>query len=825
MAAAGGASIAPPLPDAPSAHASWGVLAEPGPDLSLMFHAHLPKVMAQVHPSMALSPSGAAVLNDLLCDLVTRLVAEASTLVAQSHNIWDPWKWGPADVGSHEVVASRVAAGGGSEELLLDPPAAHGDSPFWVSAANVGSASDRRQQVANESARRTEAEWAAAEQQFLQRGGSSDLDLQAAYGRALSSRDMQTAVCIVFPDELKKYAVSKGCKAGNKASYTKAATCSLSKAAGLVISVALLGDLVTRLCGKACSDSCATYLAACVEYVTAEVLELAGNAALDGRKGAVDARCVELAVSNDSGLLALWGGQGSPGEWAKPPSPRTLPGAASLLAQPEAELHYTCGAHLFVTGADPDADAALVEPSSDIGPPYEGDAASVMDLRYDRRKCDGRGHRRILHKNIQGVTDGMIRRLGARAGVSVLHVSAYERVRGQLFAELETIVRDTVTLTIHRYDKASCFADVARALVHLARRRDGSRCLELAGSGVHDALLRHAARCTAAQQGVRVEAVVSEKRPWRDWAAAVAAERSADAAGGGGGGAGAQQQEEQQQPDGAQSDSLTVGDERARAHASHSRAFAATTQSVLLPHTSGRVLPCVLVGCLVGEVLQDWKTDFFFDGASLALLASVVEAGVLRRFREPGSDWTKPEEEEEEDDSEEEDDEDDSEEEDDDSEEGEPGSKRARTDGGAACPPAIERVAAAEAKLAVAEQGAQLLRDELARVQEQLAAATGPAIVDLTAGNDDDGGGDSGGGSGATGGGGGAAQGVPLTTQLVARVKHERDELEEDMQEEGQNCALFIDRLQSKLDGVKKLCAAKGASPDEVKAALSSGQQ
>ena len=132
-------------------------------------------------------------------------------------------------------------------------------------------------------------------------------------GKTLSSRDIQTAIRIALPGELAKHAVSEGTKAVSKYVISKQGKGgpkeSASKRAGLQFSVARPMKVLRMFYpAKRCSSGAKVYLAAVIEYLSAEILELAGNAARDRKKIRIDVRSLLLAIKSDEELDQLLSG-------------------------------------------------------------------------------------------------------------------------------------------------------------------------------------------------------------------------------------------------------------------------------------------------------------------------------------------------------------------------------------------------------------------------------------------------------------------------------------------------------------------------------------
>jgi histone H2A len=90
---------------------------------------------------------------------------------------------------------------------------------------------------------------------------------------------------------------------GDKKSTTSSAKAGLQFPVGRIGRYLRQGKYATRMGAGA-----PVYLAAVLEYLTAEILELAGNAARDNKKSRIVPRHITLAVKNDEELNKLLGG-------------------------------------------------------------------------------------------------------------------------------------------------------------------------------------------------------------------------------------------------------------------------------------------------------------------------------------------------------------------------------------------------------------------------------------------------------------------------------------------------------------------------------------
>ena len=129
--------------------------------------------------------------------------------------------------------------------------------------------------------------------------------------KTISSREVQTAVRLVLPGELAKHAVSEGTKAVNHYNKgwhsKKGKKVSKSVRAGLQFPVSRFKTILQKHAprGFRIAEVAPVYLAAVMEYLTAEMLELGGNAARDNGKSNINPRHLQLASTNDEELSKM----------------------------------------------------------------------------------------------------------------------------------------------------------------------------------------------------------------------------------------------------------------------------------------------------------------------------------------------------------------------------------------------------------------------------------------------------------------------------------------------------------------------------------------
>jgi len=126
--------------------------------------------------------------------------------------------------------------------------------------------------------------------------------------KTVNSRDIQAAVRILLTAELTKHSVSEGTKAvvkfeSNKGKEDKERKTASSRA-GLQFPPSRT-KLFIKKYSKRQSAGAAIFLAAVLEYLSAEILELSGNVARDNKKGTISTKHVLLAISKDPEIKFL----------------------------------------------------------------------------------------------------------------------------------------------------------------------------------------------------------------------------------------------------------------------------------------------------------------------------------------------------------------------------------------------------------------------------------------------------------------------------------------------------------------------------------------
>jgi histone H3/H4 len=130
---------------------------------------------------------------------------------------------------------------------------------------------------------------------------------QMNHRKTISSRDIMYAIRTVFPGELEKHAVSEGVRAVTK--YTSSGQAKPQQKTNLLFSISRTKALIRHYSAvNRVSEVAPVYLAAALEYIVAEILELAGNVARDHKIKRISPRHLRLVLGNDEELGNLFRG-------------------------------------------------------------------------------------------------------------------------------------------------------------------------------------------------------------------------------------------------------------------------------------------------------------------------------------------------------------------------------------------------------------------------------------------------------------------------------------------------------------------------------------
>jgi len=151
----------------------------------------------------------------------------------------------------------------------------------------------------------------AREAEFLINKDYMSKNIKGDNNKKISSRTIQASVRLSMPGELAKHSISEGVKALTKSTSSRYRTSKSTKIrkekhAGLLFPISRSKNLIKSIHNGQVGEGAPVYLAAVLEYITAELIELSGNTAMMGdHRRKITAQDLMDAIKNDEELYKL----------------------------------------------------------------------------------------------------------------------------------------------------------------------------------------------------------------------------------------------------------------------------------------------------------------------------------------------------------------------------------------------------------------------------------------------------------------------------------------------------------------------------------------
>ena len=319
---------------------------------------------------------------------------------------------------------------------------------------------------------------------------------------------------IVFSGEIAQHAVSNSTKAVTKFrsssssdSESKFDPKTWSRAAGLQFPVSVIGVYLGRFTGKYVNPDAAVYLAAVLEYISAEILELSGNAASDLRMNSITPHHLALTFLGDEELekmlsdVTYVGKEGSiihldkhflhlgldSRRKAKPDEEEGLVSDISKFLNLDTEVcesggvdvESICKSYGTLLEEDPEHFRDNIVPRPKVvraGTSFGSDDLAPLSKPAEAPPAEKGGsvglgpggakrHRRVFRDNIQLIDCLCIAQIMIRAGVPRWHGLVYHELRGIITVWLHDVFRDAIMNMEHCRRRVVSVEDVQMALL------------------------------------------------------------------------------------------------------------------------------------------------------------------------------------------------------------------------------------------------------------------------------------------------------------------------------------------------------------------------